>query len=339
MSARWEAAVAQEVKTLALDRTPVWPEVMDAVRHGLNSPVGLMYWFVHGPDGLRTQGHAAGMPASGIGPWGDDILAAGALTFDPMRISPRDANRVLTMSDLCRTGKISPTGRSDFERLGTRHTRVRVREQLRVLVAEGRTLLAWFGVLSDDPEAFDTRGRRSLSGLVPALRARLILERRLHDAPFLAAALETTLNSATESMYLVNEGGHVVLRNLAAESEPVQRLELIDAIRGNPSHFQVFPVKGKGFPPHWLAIRKRTPGSLLARLQAATRDWKLTPAEARVLALAARGLAVHAIARELESATRTVELHLTHLFRKARVESRTTLIASFWATRGVRSGF
>jgi DNA-binding CsgD family transcriptional regulator len=59
--------------------------------------------------------------------------------------------------------------------------------------------------------------------------------------------------------------------------------------------------------------------------------WELTPRQAEVLRYLVKGNANKEIARSLDCAENTVELHVTQLLRKARVSSRAQLIARFWS--------
>jgi DNA-binding CsgD family transcriptional regulator len=68
---------------------------------------------------------------------------------------------------------------------------------------------------------------------------------------------------------------------------------------------------------------------LEARIEAATRELKLTTRQADVLTHLIRGRANKEIAQALGCAEVTVEQHVTHLLRKAGVGSRTQLIAFF----------
>ena len=54
---------------------------------------------------------------------------------------------------------------------------------------------------------------------------------------------------------------------------------------------------------------------------------ELTPAEARVARLAASGLTNREIARTLSMGVRTVEGHLSHVYAKLEIRSRTELAA------------
>ncbi|HTR56345.1 MAG TPA: LuxR C-terminal-related transcriptional regulator, partial [Kofleriaceae bacterium] len=61
---------------------------------------------------------------------------------------------------------------------------------------------------------------------------------------------------------------------------------------------------------------------IVVRLDLARAAWQLTPRQAEVLALVAEGHANKDIAQQLDCAENTVELHITRLFRKAKVTSR-----------------
>jgi len=67
--------------------------------------------------------------------------------------------------------------------------------------------------------------------------------------------------------------------------------------------------------------------SLTDRVAAAGRQWNLTPHQCRVLVHIAKGLSNKEIAVALQCAEGTVELHVTHILRKAHVGSRTLLVA------------
>lgn len=59
-------------------------------------------------------------------------------------------------------------------------------------------------------------------------------------------------------------------------------------------------------------------------------EFSLTEGETKVLRLIVRGDANKEIAAVLRSSLRTIEVHVSSLFKKMGVESRTRLVASFW---------
>jgi DNA-binding CsgD family transcriptional regulator/PAS domain-containing protein len=297
-----------------------------------------MYTIAVEPTGHRLRVEGCGIGRDPLDQWVRELLQNKALTFDPLHVKGLEQNRVETLTSLIRTGRITRHSRSQFENLGVKYAHRRTRSQVRALLSEGKTLLGWVGGLSDDPEAFEgPRARAALRSLLPALRSRLLLEQRFEGAPLLAAALDATFNASTEAMYLVDRTGRIVLCNRLGATSLPSRQECVDAFRGQSSEFRTFAVTGAGLAPHCLLVRHRAQPDLVARLALAQREWQLTPAEARVLRLLAQGLPNHSIARELGCALRTIELHTTHLLRKAGVDGRTELVASFWAGRSMKS--
>lgn len=68
-----------------------------------------------------------------------------------------------------------------------------------------------------------------------------------------------------------------------------------------------------------------------ARLEQLQAAWSLTARQAEVLAVLATGRANKEIAEELGCSSRTVEVHVAQILRKAGVDGRASLIALFWA--------
>lgn len=68
------------------------------------------------------------------------------------------------------------------------------------------------------------------------------------------------------------------------------------------------------------------------RAAAASEAWRLTPTETLVLVEVLRGASNKEVAIELGMAEATVEIHMTHLFRKSGVHGRTSLISRVWST-------
>ncbi len=73
-------------------------------------------------------------------------------------------------------------------------------------------------------------------------------------------------------------------------------------------------------------------GSVAQRVRELTTRWELTARQASVLALIAEGLSNKEIATRLQCSVGTIENHLTRLFRRASVDNRAALAASFWRT-------
>jgi DNA-binding NarL/FixJ family response regulator len=86
-----------------------------------------------------------------------------------------------------------------------------------------------------------------------------------------------------------------------------------------------------------LGARERLPGGsprFDERLQAASREWKLTPRQTAVLERVVRGDSNKQIAERLRCTENTIEVHVSALLRKAAVDSRVTLAVEFWTAVG-----
>ncbi|MBN2629781.1 MAG: helix-turn-helix transcriptional regulator [Rhodobacteraceae bacterium] len=70
-------------------------------------------------------------------------------------------------------------------------------------------------------------------------------------------------------------------------------------------------------------------GDFSELVDARFRDWKLSPAEFEVALLTVKGLLIAEIARLRDSRESTIKSHLSAIFRKAGVTSRTELLAKF----------
>ena len=208
-------------------------------------------------------------------------------------------------------------------------------KQYRALVCEGRSLLAWFGTITE--ETLDPRRVRILQALVPFVRRRFSLERKLEAVPYLRGALEAALDRIGAPAFLVDRAGRIREMNAVGHALYVtRRRELVtalaDAVAGRSAAlgFELSAVRGDGAAHGWLALLR--PGDRDARIEAcivaASRVWPLTPRQRAVLALVARGLATATIADELGISVRGVEHHVTSLLDHAGVDCRAALVAA-----------
>lgn len=93
---------------------------------------------------------------------------------------------------------------------------------------------------------------------------------------------------------------------------------------------EVREIRAPGLRPHWLVVLSKDDITPSERIAMAARVWGLTPRQADVLGLVARGDANKIIAAKLACAEVTIECHLTALFRKAGVDNRAQLVSRFW---------
>lgn len=248
--------------------------------------------------------------------------------YDPRRPEPWNRNKVLLYSDLVRQGiRKSPITEIAMPKLG-----VHVSQQMRVLVCEGPSLLAWVGGFRSEP--YRPRDRRVLGALVPALRRRLLLERLLSTAGSIRAALDVALENLAVPAFLVTRSGAPMLANSAGraalDADPGGMRSMLAEGARAPERcvaYRMVPVVSAGCPQLHLAIGRGTPDSQ-GRVQAAAHAWGLTPRQRQVLALVADGATNARIAAELGISERTAETHVLAIQARAQVSSRAALVAA-----------
>ena len=166
----------------------------------------------------------------------------------------------------------------------------------------------------------------------PALKARHTA--RAGDAAL--SALDIALSAIEAPAIVVNLGGTVLHANgnaltLIARDRRGVAQSLVRALAGAPAAlaWTLTPLRGRERRPAFLAILRNPARELPVdgSLAAAVQRWHLTPRQAEVLNLVARGFTNALIADELRIGEGTVEFHLSAIFDKAGVESRAMLIA------------
>jgi DNA-binding NarL/FixJ family response regulator len=151
------------------------------------------------------------------------------------------------------------------------------------------------------------------------------------------SALDIALSAIDAPAFVVDLGGSVLHANsnaltlLAHDRQAVAR-SLAQAIAGTPADltWDLTPLRGTEKRHGFLAIlrgQRRTAIPAGAEsLGAAINRWHLTPRQAQVLDLIARGFTNALIADDLGISEGTVEFHLTAIFDKAGVETRAKLL-------------
>jgi DNA-binding CsgD family transcriptional regulator len=352
-------ALAESLQPLALDAPPALETFLPELRRILGAQLAVAFGAGTRDAAFQsTFGLKAGLDSSGadllvdVDEWMHRSPKRWAL-YDPSAPEPRQRNAVVNVGryldlvakeaegkDLRALGVNRQAVALARERL-TRAERLRGtswlfrQHQLRSLICDGSQLLAWVGAVDCAP--FGPREEALLRAVVPALQRRLSLERRLGDALLFASGLVAALEAVAAPAFLIDATGRVRHANPEGqawlEQQGAQALERLQrAGKGLPSGFRVTPLHTAGVPPHALAIWERPDEGDARRLEAFATRLTCTPRERQVLALLIRGEANKTIAAELQCSAKTVELHLTHLFRKARVTSRAQLAAAFWAS-------
>ena len=327
--ARAVAEIEHELATLHLDRADAIDAVMLRMRELLDVEVVNAYGLAEATTGWElTRFHGVGF-SRGFVPRFSAFLAAAPRRyglFDPSRPEPSQRNRVV---EAVPRAEPSRPEQQIVERVlgpaGLAHHR-----QLRVLLCEGPSLLAWFGLLSREP--FTRRHRSIMRAIAKPMHSRLLVERRAARGQLAAAAFDALLEAISSPAFVVDARGTVretnaAARQLLAGREREIRLALVDALARRPTAVPVrlTRLQDRGIAPHWLAIVEVDRAG--ARVAAAALRYRFTPREAEVLLWIARGATNHRIAAELGCVERTVEAHIANLFAKADVASRTELVA------------
>lgn len=207
---------------------------------------------------------------------------------------------------------------------------------MRVVLTDGPVFLQWLGFVRK--EAFSRAEERLLAKLVPALARRLRDERVLWSGiPVSFGTVELALDLVGMPAFLVDSRGKLVFANEPAlarlEQDPSIGREIVKATSAStygPHVRTVTPVGGAGVARHHVVVLTDASKGLAHRLRFAEADAGLTSAEARVLARVVEGDPNKDIATRLGCSTRTVEVHVTSILAKCKVDSRTRLIAWFW---------
>jgi DNA-binding CsgD family transcriptional regulator len=274
--------------------------------------------------------HGVEMPA-GIAPAYDRWLRTAPKHFaayDPARPDPRQRNVAMRSGDIAAlTGTWQlPINRSFLPRFALSES-----DQMRALICEGASLLAWVGAFRARP--FVREEQRLLGALVPALQRRLALERRMGEAQRSAGEIGAVLEEVPAAAFVLGRGGAVLHANAAGRSlldrdrVPVVA-RLSSAVRGRAQGVQLARLAPDG--GLYLAI-VQAPADPAPLVAVARLRWRLTPRQAQVLQLVALGMSNRAVAASLECAVSTVELHVTALLEKSQCGSRAHLVATLWS--------
>jgi DNA-binding NarL/FixJ family response regulator len=255
------------------------------------------------------------------------------LYYNPLVPIPAQRNRVIDALAWVESHKPGTWDQSPMCERVLRPLGVHRFSQPRALLYRGPTLLGWFGGLgSRKPSA---RQLHLLSLLVEPMRRRLDAEQRLatdHAQPALEAALDrlgsaafvlTRLGAIVET----NHAGHALL----ARDRTGVTAALRDAVarRCNGLAVELIPLTDTDASPLWLAVIgvQSADERIRACIENCRIRWRLTPRQTEVLALIAQGLPNATIAAQLACVERTVELHVTALFDRAGVDSRSALVS------------
>ena len=249
-------------------------------------------------------------------------------SYDPARPDPRQRNVALRRQELEAITRRGPpaVARSFLPRFALSES-----DQLRMLVCEGPSLLAWVGAFRAG--SFSRDDVRLLDSVGPALQRRLALERRLGEAQQRAQEVGAALDGVAAAAFILGASGAVLHANEAGRSmldRDRRGLEgrLAAALRGAEPSVQLARLDSDSGLRLAIVPHAGDPEPLVAVARA---RWLLTPRQAQVLRLVGQGLSNRAVAAALGCAEGTVELHVTALLEKADCQSRAHLVAKLWS--------
>lgn len=164
----------------------------------------------------------------------------------------------------------------------------------------------------------------------------LTFARLLGEGPLARVALAAALEQIPSPAFIVSSSGTMLHSNargaaIVASSESKRRdlFKRALATLGDPDATLaalVTPLRLEGKPTYYLVIFGEQ-ASAEERVVQCAALWELTPKQTQVVTFLSRGLSNKQIATSLACAERTVETHLTAIFRKAGVDGRSTLLA------------
>jgi len=205
-----------------------------------------------------------------------------------------------------------------------------VAHQMRMLVCDGTSLLAWVGGYRED--GFTPREVAILNRLAPTLKRRLSVERLLDDAEIIHSALSAALEQLARPAMVVSRRGSIDYMNESAgaiwEASPEVLREKIRLVlrdgKGEPS-LDAVPLSHSSGGGWLLLDRTSQPQRSEAACAILARRHGLTKRETEVLSLVIRGATNLQTACALECSERTVEQHVGRLLGKLDCENRASL--------------
>ena len=252
--------------------------------------------------------------------------------YDPLRPKAAQTQRAHYLHELHTHGPEETCVVEDlWPRIG-----IRGHDQLRVLICDGPTLLAWIGVVREEP--FGQREQAMLTALMPSLRRALALRRRLLDGGLAIAGLAKALEAIGAPAFIVRSDGVVEHANeVGTAFADRRRAEITDKLRnavtGDGSASFVAALAAPGLPARFLVVFREASDALSQRLLVASRLWCTTAAELSVLRWLVTGDANKEIALKLRRSEVSIERHVTSLLRKAKCDGRARLVAAFFNMR------
>lgn len=202
--------------------------------------------------------------------------------------------------------------------------------QLRMLISEGRTLVAWVGALQSEP--FEEAQIQAFERLAPALSRRVRADVLRATSARAGAFAEALLDVIAEPAFIVSSYGRILAANAGGrrrferDRRSLRQL-LADAARGASGEYETRPIRLRGCGGLQLVVERLPSSSVEPRIASTAAAAGLTPRETQIYGCIARGWSNRRIAAELRVAERTVETHVTRMLGKLGVDSRSAAVS------------
>jgi DNA-binding CsgD family transcriptional regulator len=334
--ARLVADVGAALATMPVDGPPALETHIADIRTALEVDVALTYGVLDAGDRLHLRFlHGSGGPKldfarirDTFGTWLHDFPGrTGWAAYNPLRPEPAQRNRVFWPSRDGDPSNFHPVARALYPRFGIAEF-----DQMRALICDDSTLLAWLGVFQPEPLAGWQVA--ALHSLVKPLRRRLIAERRLQSYDPTKLALDVLLESMGTAVFFLRHCGAVEPGNgLARAALRADRTGTLEAVRAaqrggaGTGNYVITPLGARG-TGGCLAVARTSDAPLHgAKCDAAKSRFRLTRRQTEVLGKVLQGATGKEISAALGISTSTIEKHLRKLFERTGVENRYALIA------------
>ncbi len=314
--------IASEARTARLRGEPFLSTILPALGELLHAEIPLAYGLRAAESGPRVdflfwRPHATAALARDVLDSTLTVAPGGSVAYQPLRPEGWQQNSVVGL-DTLRSRYPQALLYARWSQVG-----LSTMDQLRVLLCEEGTMLAWVGVYRPLTEPFAERERLILRRLVEPMLRRVRLDSALEGAGAARATLEAVLENLSRPAWVVDRKGRVQFANsLARDREPLDGMAR-HALAG-----------GLG----WLVTGPAPGGRKGVDVGAARDRWQLTRRETEVLEQIVLGRSNRAIAARLCCGERTVEVHVMRLLAKSGTGNRSSLAAKVWLEGGEQNG-
>jgi DNA-binding CsgD family transcriptional regulator len=326
------AEIRARLRTVDRSQSPWLADVVPDIAKLIGADAAGAYRLESGPSGLHMDFfHSVGLPRDRFASEFERFASSKNgryAAFDPVCPQVAQRNVALANDDIAAVSGVHPRSTSTYRELLPRYGMERS-DQLRALICEGNSLLAWVGGYRAD--AFTDEDRNNLGAVLPDLHARLLLEWRMMRGQLSSAVLPVALEALAGPAFIVAGNGRVLEANSTGQTwlaaDRAARSETLrDAVQGRTTGLCVVRVDLGAAPPAFFVWRENPPARAEG-FDARAREWRLTGRQYVVGKLLTKGLSNKAIATELGCAEKTVEVHVTAVLRKAGVASRAALLS------------